>query len=145
MDMYAQLNNTLFIKGVQQRYDGVLIDEFQDTDPIQYAIFKRLFYPVTAQPDRSFLWAIPNSQSIGSETLTLNTYLAAKADIAEVYELDVNYRSSPKLLEAFNRFYCTSQKPFLDSGIDYRAIKAGATKSCFACPNTGRRKRASCI
>lgn len=129
MDMYAQLNNTLFIKGVQQRYDGVLIDEFQDTDPIQYAIFKRLFLSGDSTARSVFFVGDPKQSIYRFRNADLNTYLTAKADIAEVYELDVNYRSSPKLLDAFNRFYCTSQKPFLDSGIDYRAIKAGATKS----------------
>ena len=63
MDMYAQLNNTLFIKGVQQRYDGVLIDEFQDTDPIQYAIFKRLFLSGDRTPRAVFCVGDPK-QSI---------------------------------------------------------------------------------
>ena len=43
LDMYAELGNTAFVRRIQSRYDGILIDEFQDTDPIQYTIFKRLF------------------------------------------------------------------------------------------------------
>lgn len=129
MDMYSQLTNLLFIQGVQQRYDGVLIDEFQDTDPIQYAIFKRLFLSTDSSARSVFFVGDPKQSIYRFRNADLNTYLAAKDDIGEVYELDVNYRSNPKLLEAFNRFYGTSQKPFLDSGIDYRAINAGATKT----------------
>mgnify|MGYP000796741406 FL=1 len=89
MDMYSQLTNLLFIQGVQQRYDGVLIDEFQDTDPIQYAIFKRLFLSTDSSARSVFFVGDPKQSIYRFRNADLNTYLAAKDDIGEVYELSL--------------------------------------------------------
>lgn len=53
------------LERIRNRYDAVLIDEFQDTDRIQYRIFKALFWPMCPRlPRASFLWAIPSRRSM---------------------------------------------------------------------------------
>ena len=34
LDMYEELDNRAFVERVQSRYDGILIAEYQDTEPI---------------------------------------------------------------------------------------------------------------
>ena len=128
LDMYKELENISFVRRVQKRYDGVLIDEFQDTDPIQYAIFKRLFLANDSCSKSIFFVGDPKQSIYRFRNADLNTYLAAKNDIGSVFELRTNYRSNPVLLKAFNSFYTCSSQPFLDSGISYSPIEAGANK-----------------
>ena len=42
VEMEARLDNPEFVKAVREKFDAVLIDEFQDTDPLQYTIFSEL-------------------------------------------------------------------------------------------------------
>lgn len=128
LDMYAELGNTAFVRRIQSRYDGILIDEFQDTDPIQYTIFKRLFLSEDSSAQSVFFVGDPKQSIYRFRNADLNTYLAAQADIGEVSELQVNYRSSPELLAGINAFYSLAENPFLDSGVGYSPIKAGAKK-----------------
>ena len=114
LDMYAELGNTAFVRRIQSRYDGILIDEFQDTDPIQYTIFKRLFLSEDSLAQSVFFVGDPKQSIYRFRNADLNTYLAAQADIGEVSELQVNYRSSPELLAGINAFYSLAEKPFLD-------------------------------
>jgi exodeoxyribonuclease V beta subunit len=52
------------IEALRERYAAALIDEFQDTDPVQYDIFATI-YRGTSQP--VFLVAIPSSRSTAFE------------------------------------------------------------------------------
>lgn len=128
LDMYRELKNDAFVNRVQSRYDGVLIDEFQDTDPIQYAIFKRLFLMNDSRAKSVFFVGDPKQSIYRFRDADINTYLAAQDDIGNISELKVNYRSCPTLLAGINRFFTQSKTPFLDSGLSYSAIDAGARK-----------------
>ena len=128
LDMYEELDNRAFVERVQSRYDGILIDEFQDTDPIQYTIFKRLFLDEDSCAKSVFFVGDPKQSIYRFRNADINTYLAAQADIGEICELKKNYRSSPTLLEGINRFFTESGAPFLDAGMGYSAIAAGSNK-----------------
>ena len=128
LDMYEELDNRAFVERVQSRYDGILIDEFQDTDPIQYTIFKRLFLAEDSRAKSVFFVGDPKQSIYRFRNADINTYLAAQADIGEIYELKKNYRSCPSLIEGINRFFTESATPFLDAGMGYCAISAGSNK-----------------
>lgn len=128
LDMYEELDNRAFVERVQSRYDGILIDEFQDTDPIQYTIFKRLFLAEDSCAKSVFFVGDPKQSIYRFRNADINTYLAAQADIGEICELKKNYRSSPTLVEGINRFFTESGAPFLDAGMGYSAIAAGSNK-----------------
>ena len=42
-DVLAGPGRDVLARALRQRYVAALIDEFQDTDPLQYGIFQRLF------------------------------------------------------------------------------------------------------
>lgn len=128
LDMYRELGNEAFVKRVQSRYDGILIDEFQDTDPIQYAIFKRLFLMPDSKAKSVFFVGDPKQSIYRFRDADIDTYLAAQKDIGEICELKKNFRSCPTLLESINCFFTQSGEPFLDSGMSYSAIDAGGRK-----------------
>lgn len=129
IDMYEELNNTAFVQRVQSRYDAVLIDEFQDTDPVQYTIFKRLFLDPSGPAKAVYFVGDPKQSIYRFRNADLNTYLAAQDDIGEICELKANYRSCPELLSGINQYFSQAQEAFLDTGIHYSPITPGAQKT----------------
>jgi exodeoxyribonuclease V beta subunit len=107
---------------IRERFRVALIDEFQDTDPVQYEIFNRLF----AVPEILFYRIGDPKQSIYAfRGADIFAYLAAarESDQAKA-TLDRNFRSNPGLLAALNRIF-EIPDPFYYKGIDYRPARAG--------------------
>ncbi len=89
---------------------AVVVDEFQDTDPVQYEIFRRVFLdvpPGTPQPPLFFVG--DPKQAIysfrGGDIYTYRT--AAKRDDvkANASRLDRNFRATPRLVDAVNALF----------------------------------------
>ncbi|MEM7156367.1 MAG: exodeoxyribonuclease V subunit beta [Myxococcota bacterium] len=105
---------------VRRRYRAALIDEFQDTDPIQYRIFRTL-YGNTKQP--LFLIGDPKQAIYGFRGADVFTYLrAAKAASKRRFTMDTNWRSDPPLLAAVQRLF-EVPRPFLIEDIGFPPVK----------------------
>ncbi|WP_282344611.1 exodeoxyribonuclease V subunit beta [Pseudomonas sp. PS02288] len=115
---------------LRSQYPLALIDEFQDTDPVQYRIFDRL-YPVVPGESRSSpggdlcFVGDPKQAIYAFRGADLATYLSARAAAARRYDLPFNYRSTPQLIDALNRLFARPQ-PFAENGLDYPPVSAGA-------------------
>lgn len=108
---------TALATALHQRYAAALIDEFQDTDPIQYAIFQRI-YRDTEQP--VFLVGDPKQAIYSFRGADIFAYLTASQHTSHRYTLDVNWRSDPRLLSALNVVFATApERPFLFDGIPF--------------------------
>ncbi len=92
-----------FLEKVQKKYRAVLIDEFQDTDPIQWEIFQTLFL----NAETLYLIGDPKQSIYRFRKADLYTYLSAKEAIAPEghFYLDTNFRSSKELIGALNRLF----------------------------------------
>ncbi|HEB94842.1 MAG TPA: exodeoxyribonuclease V subunit beta [Sedimenticola thiotaurini] len=99
---------------LRDRYRAALIDEFQDTDPVQYDIFRRLYHG-SGQP--VYLVGDPKQAIYGFRGADLYTYLAARGDADRDLTLDVNWRSVPALLDAVNTLFGRHPAPFVDPRI----------------------------
>lgn len=82
-------------------YKAVFIDEFQDTDPDQYSIFNHLF------GDDHYLFYIgdPKQSIYGFRKADINTYLKAMKNVAVLHRMNVNHRSSERMIQAMNQFF----------------------------------------
>ena len=85
------------------RYD--IVDEFQDTDPLQWRIFRRIF--LEGGDSKLFIVGDPKQAIFGFRGADLPTYLKAAEEMktqfdACEYPLQVNWRSEPDLLEGLN-------------------------------------------
>lgn len=103
--MNESLDQSSFLRKVQANYQAVIVDEFQDTDPLQWQIFWRLF--ISDQPVwQGYLYLVGDpKQSIYSfRQADIYTYLAAAQALGDshCFSLDVNYRSQPRLVQALN-------------------------------------------
>ena len=112
-------------KRILEKYPYALVDEFQDTDPIQYGILDSI-YP-TEGSDSSFMMIGDQKQAIYAfRGADIYTYLRAKnKSSGEAYTLQQNYRSSPKLIEAINSLFKSENKPFIEEKITYINSEAG--------------------
>ena len=106
---------------IRDRYRAALIDEFQDTDPVQYRIFQAI-YSVGQQP--VFYVGDPKQAIYAFRGADVFSYLQARWQAVAHYTLAVNHRSSPRLIAALNALFQRSPHPFLLSDINYPAVKA---------------------
>ena len=108
--------------GLQIRgsYPIALIDEFQDTDPVQYRIFQTIYLDDNANSeeieDRSaglFMIGDPKQAIYSFRGADIFTYMAARKNVSAHYSLGHNYRSSKQMINAVNAFWENSDSPFI--------------------------------
>ena len=81
---------------LRERYRVVLVDEFQDTDPIQWEIIRRAFHGATTL----ILIGDPKQAIYAFRGADVSSYLDAVAQADQVSTLDVNWRSDHALVAA---------------------------------------------
>lgn len=115
---------------IRERFRAALIDEFQDTDPVQDRIFREIF------TDRETLFLIgdPKQAIYGFRRADIYTYLEAGARVRRAYAhaddhtdgcytLDVNWRADPSLIAAVNTLHQRARAPFLDDRIGFEPVR----------------------
>jgi len=109
-------------ESIRNKYDAAMIDEFQDTDPIQYDIFIRIF---DNEQIRFFLVGDPKQAIYSFRGADIFTYLNAKKQINRQTSLKHNWRSEPGLLQAVNAFFDRqAPPPFLYEDIGFEPVQA---------------------
>ena len=108
---------------VRQRFPAALIDEFQDTDPLQFAIF-RAVYGGSEAP--LFYVGDPKQAIYRFRHADLHTYLKAKREARATYSLAENQRSSPGLIAALNALFAANPRAFMLADLDYVRVGVGA-------------------
>lgn len=95
-----RLQNDL-IRGLQWKYKAIFIDEFQDTDKLQYQIFNKAFGENTIV----FYIGDPKQSIYAWRKADIETYFEAKRNVDRIYSMGTNFRSSKNLVSALNRFF----------------------------------------
>ena len=106
---------------LREQYPAALIDEFQDTDPVQYASFSRL-YADSGLP--VFLVGDPKQAIYSFRGADIFTYLSAKSSAQNEYTLGTNWRSHPDLVKAVNALWARQAEPFIYDEIPFHAVEA---------------------
>jgi exodeoxyribonuclease V beta subunit len=121
---------------LRARYGAALIDEFQDTDPVQYGIFKRVFSDGRTP---LFLIGDPKQAIYGFRGADVFAYMAAAGETPRRYTLPRNYRSEPGLVRAVNTLFGGHQNPFVFDAIPFYEVEpAGEEKEIPALSVGGR-------
>lgn len=108
---------------LRSRYPTALIDEFQDTDPLQLAIFSAIYHGGThAGP--LFLVGDPKQAIYGFRNADLYAYLQA-TDLARERRstLTTSQRSVPRLLVALNGLFSVHDNAFLLEKLRYHELE----------------------
>jgi len=114
---------TPLLAAVAARYDAALIDEFQDTDPIQWRILRQAF---GAGAHRLVMVGDPKQAIYRFRGGDLATYLAARSEAGALYQLDENRRSTAELIDGLNRLLAPG---LVRSGLEVPAVLARADRS----------------
>ena len=93
------------IQNLRERYKAVFVDEFQDTDKMQYEIFARLFQHPDYREAPLFYIGDPKQLIYGWRKADLNTYFRAADSVDHIYRMKTNFRSHPDLIKAMNYFF----------------------------------------
>jgi hypothetical protein len=102
---------------IRARFPAALIDEFQDTDPVQAKIFERVYRDADAA---LFLVGDPKQAIYGFRGADVFTYVGAKRRVGDdTYALDVNRRSGRSLVHAVNALFGSARAPFVLPGIPF--------------------------
>lgn len=120
LDVYFSLENKILTKGLSKKYDVLMVDEFQDTDAIQYAIFKQAFIE---QGKSVFLVGDPKQAIYRFRGADIYAYLNAKQDADHLYSMDTNYRTHERLVNVCNALFNTNNA-FLNNEIPFFPVQA---------------------
>jgi DNA helicase-2/ATP-dependent DNA helicase PcrA len=109
-------------------YKYIFIDEFQDTNELQYLILKRLMHfgvyvLAVGDPDQSIY------QFRGANVEIINRYIRDYE--ADVEILDLNYRSSPHIIKIANRFIEQNLRTLKKSLVPYHQEDYEVNKHVF--------------
>lgn len=128
LQMKRAMDQEHFLAHVRQKYAAAMIDEFQDTDAVQWEIFQKLFFE---KPLRAvYLVGDPKQSIYRFRKADIYTYLSARDFIGESshYLLDTNFRSSKQLIGALNALFAREWLHLPKAGriLPYHPVKAGA-------------------
>jgi exodeoxyribonuclease V beta subunit len=134
-DMLANLHQRLndpaapgLAAALRQRFPAALIDEFQDTDPLQWAVFRAIY----ADPPQGeagpplFLVGDPKQAIYSFRHADLHTYLQARAEALATYTLGENQRAVGPLIGALNTLFTQHGNAFLQAGLRYLPVTEGS-------------------
>ena len=135
-DMLFLLHEALHREGftglaasLREQYHAALIDEFQDTDPLQFAIFNRIFADTDAP---WFLVGDPKQAIYRFRNADLHVYLGARSHARTIHTLSSNQRSEPGLIAAVNALFASASPAFMLEKLEFqRAIPGTRTRKPF--------------
>lgn len=117
--------NSGLIKSLRKKYPIAFIDEFQDTDPVQYSIFKSLYLYNGNSGTSLFMIGDPKQAIYSFRGADIYTYLQAKKDAnsEQIYSLTQNFRSSKPMMNLVNKVFSFVQDSFVIDGLDFEKAK----------------------
>jgi exodeoxyribonuclease V beta subunit len=130
-DLLLQVKNALeggegmvLADTVREKFKAALVDEFQDTDNVQYEIFTTLF---SSKDHLLFMIGDPKQAIYGFRGADIFSYMKASRNAASKFTLIKNWRSDPGLITAVNTIFSNVKLPFIFDEISFEKGKSGKT------------------
>lgn len=134
LDLYQALQDDktharTLAKMLASNWRIALIDEFQDTDPLQYAIFQRTFGIAAKnasgnEPQALFMVGDPKQAIYSFRGADIFAYLQAADGVQQRHTLNTNHRSYAKLINSISALFKNRSQPFALDKIAYTDIQA---------------------
>ncbi|MCE0494335.1 exodeoxyribonuclease V subunit beta [Vibrio salinus] len=129
-DLLVQLSSAidLDVQGILTErirllYPVAMIDEFQDTDPLQYSIFSRIY--LNDESSGLFMIGDPKQAIYAFRGADIFTYIKARNQVTAHYTLATNWRSTKEMVMATNALFEQAASPFLyDQDIPFLPVSA---------------------
>ncbi len=109
--MRASVEDPSFVQAVRKKYRALIVDEFQDTDPIQWQIFETLFMREKEGLAALYLVGDPKQAIYAFRGADVYTYFHAQEILGEEKRafLDTNFRSEAPLVDALNLLFSSAE------------------------------------
>ncbi|MGN6718138.1 MAG: exodeoxyribonuclease V subunit beta, partial [Candidatus Binatia bacterium] len=108
-------------ESLRERFAVALVDEFQDTDPVQYSIFSQIYRDNAGSV---FLIGDPKQAIYGFRGADVFTYLRAAKVAHRHYTLGQNWRSEAKLVDGVSAIFGQRANPFVIESINLSPVAA---------------------
>ena len=110
--VHSKLSSPSFIEAIRKKYHVAIVDEFQDTDPLQWQIFKTIF--IEDLEKHVYLVGDPKQSIYAFRKADIYTFLNAAAEFGALQKAALvrNFRSTSGLIAAMNKLL--SQSPWMD-------------------------------
>lgn len=119
-DALRQPKGDLLAGAIRRKCRAALIDEFQDTDPVQYDILNSVFLRNDSDElPPVFLIGDPKQAIYSFRGADIFAYMAAARQVDVSYTLKENWRSAPALLDAVNCIFHEHPNPFVYDAISF--------------------------
>ncbi len=121
-------------KLICHQYPFAMIDEFQDTDEMQYEIFSQIYPKTTAEPTGFIMIGDPKQSIYQFRGADIFTYLKASQQVEPQnrFSLSKNYRSEKNLIQTVNHFLdFKNANPFIYEDIAFEPVESGKSAPHF--------------
>lgn len=112
-----------FQSELRRRYPVALVDEFQDTDPVQLAILEAIY---GSEETCLFMVGDPKQAIYSFRQADLPTYLKARSWARQHWTLSDNQRSTEDLIEACNLLFTHQAESLKTVGLNYVPVRRGS-------------------
>lgn len=111
----------LLASKIRAQYPVAMIDEFQDTDPLQYGIFSDVY---RHHPECGlFMIGDPKQAIYAFRGADIFTYIQARRQVSDHYTLATNWRSTATMIAAVNAVFKQPDSPFIyDQDIEFLEV-----------------------
>jgi exodeoxyribonuclease V beta subunit len=110
----------VLVESIRRKYKAALVDEFQDTDHLQYEIFAKLF---SGGDHLLIMIGDPKQAIYGFRGADIFSYMEAARNADVKFTLAENWRSTSNLIKAINTLFSNVSLPFIYKEIEFKASK----------------------
>lgn len=112
LKMEQAINLPSFVEQTKGKYRALIVDEFQDTDQIQWKIIEHLFLNTV---EAVCLVGDPKQSIYGFRSADVYTYFEAAKRLGENthQRLETNFRSTPTLIKALNALFSKGKNSWM--------------------------------
>jgi exodeoxyribonuclease V beta subunit len=125
MDLFRALEGPGGIelaRSIRSQFKAALVDEFQDTDPIQYKIIRKIY---AESEGVLFLIGDPKQSIYSFRGADIFSYMEAVNDVDSQYTLGKNWRSAGGLIKAVNTIFGENDNPFVFESLKFQPVEPG--------------------
>ncbi len=125
----SENHSVTLAKRIAKRFPVALIDEFQDTDPLQYQIFSLIYQQDAEQINSNqalLMIGDPKQAIYAFRGADIHTYIDARQQTPNHYSLDTNYRSSRNMVKGVNQLFGQHADPFINQAIPFETVAPSA-------------------
>ncbi|PTY37705.1 exodeoxyribonuclease V subunit beta [Saccharospirillum sp. MSK14-1] len=121
-----------------EQFPAALVDEFQDTDPDQYAILDTIYRKRSDTEPLLCMIGDPKQAIYGFRGGDVFAYLSARDHADQQWQMDTNFRSHPAVVDGYNQLFYDGGRAVFGFGIDYQPVNAGAKEPAELIDPAGR-------